>query len=314
MHEEPVEILVTLAEQGEIDPWNIDIVEVTDRFLSELERLKTLDLRVSGRTLFYAATLLRMKSEYLDEVEEDSDEFFQEEIDELYDGFGLDEEFDVDDINEPIERLEREIQRRIGRNIIRIRGHGLEIPCKITHQCRTIRCLHISRDRDPVPVALLQVNTRIDRDLVQSHIEAHIPEHRSRDSQVFHGHIHPIDGPRIQRIRICEPDLRVSAYSEIRGIRLRIQAHCQGVHGEIPAIEIPSDGTHLHSGKGPGSGVVLVSRCRHIDFEAVIEQEDCGSEFLVTAHSARGKLRCQLLGKSDAVPLYNEIDVQVGVA
>ena len=40
MAEEPVEILVQMAERGEIDPWNIDIVEVTDRFLSELERRK----------------------------------------------------------------------------------------------------------------------------------------------------------------------------------------------------------------------------------------------------------------------------------
>ena len=30
-------ILVGMAERGEIDPWRIDIVEVTDRFLSELE-------------------------------------------------------------------------------------------------------------------------------------------------------------------------------------------------------------------------------------------------------------------------------------
>jgi segregation and condensation protein A len=70
MAEEPVEILVQMAERGEIDPWNIDIVEVTDRFLSELERRKELDLRVSGRTLFYAAILLRMKSEYLDQTGE----------------------------------------------------------------------------------------------------------------------------------------------------------------------------------------------------------------------------------------------------
>ena len=40
MSEEPVEILVQMAERGGINPWNIDIVEVTDRFLSELERRK----------------------------------------------------------------------------------------------------------------------------------------------------------------------------------------------------------------------------------------------------------------------------------
>jgi len=54
-----------LAERGEIDPWNINIIEVTDRFLNELERRRELNLKLSGRTLFYAATLLRMKSEQL---------------------------------------------------------------------------------------------------------------------------------------------------------------------------------------------------------------------------------------------------------
>ena len=73
MSEEPVEILVQMAERGEIDPWNIDIVEVTDRFLAELERRRELDLRVSGRTLFYSSVLLRMKSEYLDSQQESED-------------------------------------------------------------------------------------------------------------------------------------------------------------------------------------------------------------------------------------------------
>ena len=56
---EPVEVLVQLAEDGEIDPWDIDIVEVTDKFLARLES----DLRASGRALFYASVLLRMKSD-----------------------------------------------------------------------------------------------------------------------------------------------------------------------------------------------------------------------------------------------------------
>ncbi|NYT05607.1 MAG: segregation/condensation protein A [Methanomicrobiales archaeon] len=122
MPEEPVEILVSMAERGEIDPWNIDIVEVTDRFLSELERLRELDLRISGRTLFFAATLLRMKSEYLLEAELDAaDTGFSEDLDEFTDDFGIDGNFDFGDVAEPIERLEREIQRRIGRKKQRAR-------------------------------------------------------------------------------------------------------------------------------------------------------------------------------------------------
>jgi len=57
---EPVEVLVQLAEDGEIDPWAIDIVAVTDKFLARLDEA---DLRASGRALFYASVLLRMKGD-----------------------------------------------------------------------------------------------------------------------------------------------------------------------------------------------------------------------------------------------------------
>ncbi len=120
MAEEPVEILVQMAERGEIDPWNIDIVEVTDRFLSELERRKELDLRISGRTLFYAATLLRMKSEHLEQLALDVDLEFTDDADEC-----TDEEFSFAIDGEenralgPVDRLEREIKRRLDRKEFR---------------------------------------------------------------------------------------------------------------------------------------------------------------------------------------------------
>ena len=114
--EDPVEILVGLAERGEIDPWNINIIEVTDRFLSELERCRQLNLQISGRTLFYAATLLRMKSEQLDLVEEEDDGTGGEGED-----FDFAGDLDFEDVGRfgPIERLEREIQRRLDRKSLR---------------------------------------------------------------------------------------------------------------------------------------------------------------------------------------------------
>jgi segregation and condensation protein A len=121
MVEDPVEILVGLAERGEIDPWNINIIEVTDRFLSELERCRQLNLQVSGRTLFYAATLLRMKSEHL-ELSSDSEESGGDEDDEFYgENFdvSLDNEIDYQGRLGPIERLEQEIQRRLDRKNMR---------------------------------------------------------------------------------------------------------------------------------------------------------------------------------------------------
>ena len=118
--EDPVEILVGMAERGEIDPWNINIIEVTDRFLNELERCRQLNLRVSGRTLFYASTLLRMKSEHLaDATDEeggggDEDEGFGDDFD-----LSLDSEFEYEGRLGPIEQLEREIQRRLDRKNLR---------------------------------------------------------------------------------------------------------------------------------------------------------------------------------------------------
>ena len=75
---EPVEVLVQLAEDGEIDPWDVDIVAVTDKFL---DRLDEADLRTSGRALFYASVLLRMKGDAMladDEEEEPEPEPWEE--------------------------------------------------------------------------------------------------------------------------------------------------------------------------------------------------------------------------------------------
>jgi len=80
---EPVEILMNLAKNGDINPWDIDIVEVTDVFLERIEHIQMMDLRISGRTLLYASILLRMKSTGIVQEEEPDDEFdmFDDEVD-----------------------------------------------------------------------------------------------------------------------------------------------------------------------------------------------------------------------------------------
>jgi segregation and condensation protein A len=106
---EPVELLVNLADDGEIDPWDIDIVAVTDKFL---DRLDGADLRTGGRALFYASVLLRMKSDHLlDEPDE-----WDEEPAEPMEGF---EEPDGPAVD-PFDRLEQEMDRRLERK--RARG------------------------------------------------------------------------------------------------------------------------------------------------------------------------------------------------
>lgn len=60
-----IEFLVKLAETGEIDPKCVDVIEVTDRFLHAIAAAPKENLRQSGKILFHASVLLRMKAEAL---------------------------------------------------------------------------------------------------------------------------------------------------------------------------------------------------------------------------------------------------------
>ncbi|MFB6194017.1 MAG: segregation/condensation protein A, partial [Halobaculum sp.] len=105
-------VLVQLAEDGEIDPWDIDIVAVTDAFLAELDET---DLRTSGRALFYASVLLRMKSDaMLGEDEQNEEEESWETFREGGEPVGAnDPDFD------PVDALEAEMDRRLERKSAR---------------------------------------------------------------------------------------------------------------------------------------------------------------------------------------------------
>jgi segregation and condensation protein A len=60
-----IEILIQMAEKGEIDAKNIDIIDVTDRFLKAIAAAPKENLRQSGKIIFQASILLRMKAEAL---------------------------------------------------------------------------------------------------------------------------------------------------------------------------------------------------------------------------------------------------------
>lgn len=63
-----IEILVSLAKSGKVDPWNIDIVDITDKYLAQLFQMKSQNLRLTGRTLLFAAILLKLKSNVLENI------------------------------------------------------------------------------------------------------------------------------------------------------------------------------------------------------------------------------------------------------
>ena len=75
----PVDILLQLVTMGKVDPWNIDIVDLTEKYIERLREMKDLDLRVSARAILAASILVRMKSEALLHADEEEEEEKHEE-------------------------------------------------------------------------------------------------------------------------------------------------------------------------------------------------------------------------------------------
>ncbi len=59
------DLLLDLAEKNKLDPWNIDIIDIVDKYIDTVKKLKVLDLRVPANIILAAAILLRLKSNYI---------------------------------------------------------------------------------------------------------------------------------------------------------------------------------------------------------------------------------------------------------
>ena len=73
--------LIDLAEQGVIDPWDVPVIEVIDRFLAELGISQDLDAALvqtnlprSGQAFLWASLLVRFKADTLGRMEEVEEE------------------------------------------------------------------------------------------------------------------------------------------------------------------------------------------------------------------------------------------------
>jgi segregation and condensation protein A len=90
--QEAISNLINLAERGEIDPWDVPVISIIDRFLAELGLIgetespqQEADLPRSGQAFLWASMLVLLKADSLNQIEEeladiDADDFFAEEI------------------------------------------------------------------------------------------------------------------------------------------------------------------------------------------------------------------------------------------
>jgi segregation and condensation protein A len=64
------EVIYYIVSVENLDPWNIDLVKLTDSFIRYLKAVEELDFRIPAKIVFVAAILLKLKADYLSIFEE----------------------------------------------------------------------------------------------------------------------------------------------------------------------------------------------------------------------------------------------------
>ena len=105
-------ILVEMAKQGKIDPWQIDIIDITNKYLAYICNMKSQDLRLTGQTFLFASMLIKLQSNVLEGVE--LTDFTEPADDPVFDDDGFIVEYPEDDYvpTNNIISLEEVLQRR----------------------------------------------------------------------------------------------------------------------------------------------------------------------------------------------------------
>ncbi len=81
-----MDILLEMVKKNKLDPWNIDIVDLADKYFAKTIELKQNNLHITGRVILFACILLRLKSDILEGYDpfntgtEEPDTSFEEEF------------------------------------------------------------------------------------------------------------------------------------------------------------------------------------------------------------------------------------------
>lgn len=84
--EGPLDLLLYLINQYEIDIYDIPVAEITEQYMYFIQTMDELELNIASEYLVMAATLLAIKSKMLlpkEEIEEDIDEYIEDPREEL---------------------------------------------------------------------------------------------------------------------------------------------------------------------------------------------------------------------------------------
>src|SRR4030042_2668073 len=73
------EVIYYIVSLENINPWDVDLVKLTESFLRFIKNIEELDFRIPAKVIFVAAILLRLKSDTLSIFEEDTDVILKEQ-------------------------------------------------------------------------------------------------------------------------------------------------------------------------------------------------------------------------------------------
>jgi len=72
------ELIYNIVSYEGMNPWDVDIIKLTDSFLKYIESLRTLDFRIPSKVVLVAAILLKLKADVLSPLKVEETEYFPE--------------------------------------------------------------------------------------------------------------------------------------------------------------------------------------------------------------------------------------------
>ena len=65
------EVIYQIVSLENLNPWDVDLIKLTENFLKYINKLEQVDFRIPAKIIFVAAVLLRLKADYLSIFEEE---------------------------------------------------------------------------------------------------------------------------------------------------------------------------------------------------------------------------------------------------
>ncbi len=104
------ELIYNIVSYEGLDPWDIDIIKLTDSFLKHIEGLKTLDFRIPAKVVLVAAILLKLKSNILSPMKVEGTEYYPTGMEALDEYEQIRLELESMELKPP---MERRVKRKV---------------------------------------------------------------------------------------------------------------------------------------------------------------------------------------------------------